>query len=91
MALTFEGYRRQVLKELTKIKIYKNFHLCIDAFAKVNGLDQFAASLFPLIKSCWQLGKSIEFTAQRIDTLTEANMMAGMLYAAEDKLDRRSR
>jgi hypothetical protein len=91
MGLTFEAYRRQVLKELTKLRIYKNFHVCVAAFAKVDGLDRFAESLFPLIKSCWQLGKSIEFTAQRIDTLTEANMMVGMLYAAEDKMDRRSR
>jgi hypothetical protein len=89
--MTFEAYRRQVLKELTKIRIYKNFHVCVKSFADVGGLEQFATSLLPLIKSCWQLEKSIEFTAQRLDTLTEANMMASMLYAAEDKLDRRSR
>lgn len=90
MALSFEAYRRAVLRELSKTRIYRNFHVTVDAFSKVNGTDQFAASLLPLLKACWKLGKSIEFTAQRVDTLSEATRMSAMLYQAEVKFDRRS-
>lgn len=91
MNISFEAYRRQVLKELTKVKVYKNFHVCVKAFQQAGGLDNFAKSLFPLLKSMWQLGKSIEFAAQRVDTLTQANMMSGMLLAAEEQFDKRSK
>ena len=89
--MTFEAYRRKVLKELSQVRVYKNFHVCVKSFEQAGGLEQFAASLFPLIKACWELDKSIEFTAQRIDTLTEANMVAGMLYAAEVEQDKRTK
>lgn len=87
---SFEAFRRLVLKELTKVFIYKNFHTTVRAFEQVGGLDGFAAALCPLLKSCWQLGKSVEFTAQRVDVLSEATKMASMLYEAEVKYDKAS-
>lgn len=91
MPTSFEAYRRLVLKELTKVKIYKNFHVCVKAFNEVGGIDKFAESLLPLLKSMWQLERSIEWAAQRLDTLTQANMMQGMLLVAEEKHDRRGK
>lgn len=60
------------------------------AFLEVEGLDGFSSSLLPLLKSCWQLNKSVEFTAERVDLLCDMTKMSAMLYEAEVKQDRKA-
>lgn len=91
MNVTFEAYRRLTLKELTKVKVYPNFHQCVRAFETVGGLDKFAESLCPLLRTLWKNKWKIEDAAKKLDGLTEASMMAGMLYNAEVELDKKSR
>lgn len=87
--VTFEAYRRLVLKELTKTKLYKHFFVCVRAFEQVGGLDGFSESLLPMMKALWKKKYSIEDAAKKLDELTRVDMMAGMLYNAEVKLDKR--
>jgi len=89
LPITFEAYRRLVLKELCKVEIYRNFHVTVRAFTGLDALDYLATNVFPILKSCYDLGKPIEFAAKRLDLLTEMQRMTAMLHVAEDQLDRR--
>jgi len=91
LQITFEAYRRLALKELCKVEIYKNFHVAVRAFNDLDALNYFATDVLPILKSCYDLGKSIPFAAKRLDLLTEMQRMTAMLHIAEDALDRRDR
>jgi hypothetical protein len=89
LPITFEAYRRLVLKELCKVEIYKNFHVAVRAFKDLDALNYFATDVLPILKSCYDLNKSVPFAAKRLDLLTEMQRMTAMLHIAEDQLDRR--
>ena len=76
-----------VLKELTKTETYRNFHSTTRAFQVVGGLDMFAKDVYPIIQACYELNKPVEYTAKKLDTLTEMTRMAALLNIAENKLD----
>lgn len=89
MNVTFEAYRRLCLKELTKVKTYPNFHVCVKAFEQVGGIEKFAENLHPLMRTLWKNKWKIEDAAKKLDNLTHVDMMAGMLYNAEVELDKK--
>lgn len=91
IAQSFDSFRAEVLQELEDTKRYRNFSVCVKEFEKLEGLDKFAESLLPLLNACWKLNKGIVFTAKKIDSLTHASMMLGMLRVAEDNLTRQKR
>jgi hypothetical protein len=83
--MTFEEFRRRVLKSLKNKDEYRNFSGTVAAFHRAGGLDQFAKDLFPMFKACWQQGFTIEHTAYRLDKLTEMVKMRAALYMVEVK------
>jgi len=89
LPITFEAYRRLVLKELCKVEIYKNFHVAVRAFSNLDALNYFATDVLPILKSCYDLSKSVQFAAKRLDLLTEMQKMMAMLNIVENELDRR--
>lgn len=85
MSLTFEAFRRQVLKELTKTQTYQHFYGTVRAFDRVGGLEQFAHDLLPMLQACYTQNLNIQETAVRVNNLSELTKMKANLYVAELK------
>ncbi len=85
--LSYEGYRRQVLKELTDVKVYVNFHVTVRAYATRKGLERLAHDIHPVLKECYDTNKSIEDTARRLDDLMKLIMHQANLYALDVEND----
>lgn len=81
----FSKFRIAILKELEDTDRYKYFFLCVRAHEKLGKLDKFANDLFPMLEACFQLKKSIGYTAEKLDSLTQFIMTSGILIADKER------
>lgn len=88
-SVSFPEYRRLVLKELENTKVYRNFFAVLKAFIAVDGLDRFTDDTFTILKACYELDKPIQFTAERLDKLTDMTRMAVLIYIEELKKEKK--
>lgn len=81
----FSKFRIDVLKELEDTDKYKFFFVCVAAFQKHGKLNKFTNDLFPMMQACYQLKKSIVFTAERLNSLTQFIMTGGVLISEKER------